>query len=171
MILFLTTMITCFKEGRSKKMRATDNYLKTLLSYYEEEIEGEAYFYGLVDHFEEQDKLTVLARVERRAAESVVPLLEKYKLVPGDESKLKARGESYVGRHASFDWFEFMTYMVNRYPGYLEDFTALERMAPEEDLCALNDLTDHEVAAIEFAKRELACDPDSLAPLYDYLNK
>jgi len=26
------------------------------------------------------------------------------------------------------------------------------------------------VAAIEFAKRELAGDPDSLAPLYDYLN-
>ena len=74
-----------------KNMRVTDNYLKTLLSYYEEEIEGEAYFYGLIDHFEEQDKLTVLARVERRAAESVVPLLEKYKLVPGDESKLKVR--------------------------------------------------------------------------------
>ena len=69
-------------------MTATGRYLKTLLSYYEEEIEGEAYFYGLVDHFEEQDKLTVLARVERRAAESVVPLLEKYKLVPGDDSKL-----------------------------------------------------------------------------------
>ena len=44
-------------------MRATDNYLKTLLSYYEEEIEGEAYFYGLVDHFKEEGKLTVLARV------------------------------------------------------------------------------------------------------------
>ena len=153
-----------------KYMRVTDNYLKTLLSYYEEEIEGEAYFYGLVDHFEEQDKLTVLARVERRAAESVVPLLEKYKLVPGDESKLKVRGESYVQRHASFDWLEFMTYMVNRYPGYLEDFTALEKMAPEEDLYALNNLTEHEVAAIEFAKRELAGDPDSLAPLRDYLN-
>ena len=92
MILFLTTMITCFKDGRSKKMRATDNYLKMLLSYYEEEIEGEAYFYGLVDHFEEQEKLTVLARVERRAAESVVPLLEKYELVPRDESELKTRG-------------------------------------------------------------------------------
>ena len=169
-MLFLTTMITCFKDDRSEKMRATDNYLKTLLSYYEEEIEGEAYFYGLVEHFEEQEKLTVLARVERRAAESVVPLLEKYELVPRDESELKIRGEGYVGRHASFDWFEFMTYMVNRYPGYLEDFTALERMAPEEDLCALNVLTDHEVAAIEFAKRELAGDPGSLAPLYDYLD-
>ena len=169
-MLFLTTMITCFKDVRSKKMRATDNYLKTLLSYYEEEIEGEAYFYGLVEHFEEQEKLTVLARVERRAAESVVPLLEKYELVPRDESELKIRGEGYVGRHASFDWFEFMMYMVNRYPGYLEDFTALERMAPEEDRYALNNLTDHEVVAIEFAKRELAGDPDSLAPLYDYLN-
>ena len=151
-------------------MRATDKYLKTLLSYYEEEIEGEAYFYELVDHFEQQEKLTVLARGERRAAESVVSLLEKYELVPRDESELKTRGEGYVGRHASLDWFEFMTYIVNRYPGYLEDFTTLERMAPEEDLYALNNLTVHEVAAIEFAKRELAGDPDSLAPLYDYLD-
>ena len=63
-------------------MSVTDKYLRTLLSYYEEEIEGEAYFYGLVDHFEEQDELKMLARVERRAAESVIPLLEKYKLVP-----------------------------------------------------------------------------------------
>ena len=151
-------------------MRATDKYLKTLLSYYEEEIEGEAYFYGLVDHFEQQEKLTVLARVERRAAESVVPLLEKYELVPRDESELKTRGEGYVVRHASLDWFEFMTYIVNRYPGYLEDFTTLERMAPEEDRYALNNLTVHEVAAIEFAQRELTGDPDSLAPLYDYLD-
>ena len=152
-------------------MRATEKYLKTLLSYYEEEIEGEAYFYGLVDHFEEQEKLTVLAKAERHAATSVVPLLEKYDLVPRDESELKTRGESYVGRHASFDWLEFMTYIVKRYPDYLEDFTALKRMAPEGDLYALNILIGHEVAAIEFAKRELARDPDSLAPLYDYLHQ
>ena len=154
----------------AQKMRVTDKYLKTLLSYYEEEIEGEAYFYGLVDHFEEQDELKMLARVERRAAESVVPLLEKYKLVPRDESELKLRGEGHVQRHVSFDWIEFMTYMVSRYPGYLEEFTALERMAPEADLYALKSLTKHEVAAIEFAKRELAGDPDSMAPLCDYLN-
>ena len=152
-------------------MSVPDKYLRTLLSYYEEEIEGEAYFYGLVDHFEEQDELKMLARVERRAAESVIPLLEKYKLVPRDESELKTRGESHVQRHAAFDWIEFMTYIVNRYPGYLEEFTALERMAPEEDQYALNSLTEHEVAAIEFANRELAGDPDSLAPLGDYLKK
>ena len=151
-------------------VKATDKYLKTLLSYYEEEIEGEAYFYGLVDHFKEEGKLTVLARVERRAAGSVVPLLEKYKLVPRDESELKTLGADHVQRHASFDWLEFMTYMLNSYPGYLEEFTTLERMAPEEDLYALKKLTNHEVAAIEFAKRELAGDPDSLSPLCDYLN-
>ena len=150
-------------------MGVIDNYLKTLLIYYEEEIEGEAYFYGLVDHFEEHDKLRILAQVERRAAESVEPLLEKYKLVPSDASELKGRGESYVGRHASFNWLEFIAYVVKRYPDYLEEFTALERLAPKEDLYALNNLTAHEVAAIEFAKRELAGDPDSLVPLYDYL--
>ena len=84
-------MSKCFKDGRSKMVKATDKYLKTLLLYYEEEIEGQAYFYGLVNHFEEQDKLTVLAKVERRAAESVVPLLEKYGLVPRAESELRSR--------------------------------------------------------------------------------
>jgi len=139
------------------------------LSYYEEEVEGEAYFHELADNFEEEGKLTLLARVERRAAESVVPLLKKYKLVPKDESELKARGEGHVQRHASFDWLEFMAYMVNRYPSYLEEFMALEKIAPEEDLYALNYLTEHEVATIEFAKRELTGDPESLVPLCNYL--
>ena len=66
-------------------MRATDKYLKTLLSYYEEEIEGEANFYGLVDHIEQQEKLTVLVRFESLAPETLVPLLIKYELVPRDE--------------------------------------------------------------------------------------
>jgi len=42
-------------------------------------------------------------------------------------------------------------------------------MAPIEDLTALSVLTDHEIAVIDFAKRELAGDPDSTAPLYLYL--
>ena len=150
-------------------MRVTGKYLRTLLSYYEEEVEGEAYFHELADNFEEEGKLTLLARVERRVAESVVPLLKKYKLVPKDESELKARGEGHVQRHASLDWLEFMAYMVNRYSSYLEEFMALEKIAPEEDLYALNYLTEHEVATIEFAKRELTGDPESLVPLCNYL--
>jgi dimethylamine/trimethylamine dehydrogenase len=62
-----------------------------------------------------------------------------------------------------------MTYIVERYPGYVEDFRALEQMAPIEDLSALNVLTDHEIAVIDFAKKALAGDPDSTTPLYLYL--
>jgi hypothetical protein len=31
------------------------NYRQTLLCYYEEEISGEAYFYGLAEHFSERE--------------------------------------------------------------------------------------------------------------------
>jgi dimethylamine/trimethylamine dehydrogenase len=150
-------------------METTENYLKTLLSYYEDEIKGEAYFHGLADHFDEREKLVLLAIVERRAAESILPLIRKYGLTPRAEPELKALGEADVERHESFTWPELMSYMVQRYPGYLDDFTALEKIAPEEDLYALNILTDHEVAAIEFAEKELAGELDSLTPLHEYL--
>ena len=56
-----------------------------------------------------------------------------------------------------------------RYPQYLDDFVVLEKMAPTEDLEQLQQLTAHEIAALEFAELELANDPDSCAPLHQYL--
>ena len=151
-------------------MEPTAKYLKTLLSYYEEEVMGEGYFYALAEHFEESEKLILLAKIERRAAESIRPLLEKYSLTPSDESLLKLQGEGYVERHRTYTWSEFMKHIIDRYPDYLEEFAALERMAPEEDLYALKILTDHEVAVIDFAKKEIANDPNSSAPLHHYLS-
>ncbi len=124
----------------------TDNaaYLETLLDYYEEEVMGEAYFYGLADHIGgavEREKLALLAEVERRAADVVRPLLEKHGLVPRDESVLKALGEADVERHRHYGWMELMVYMAGRYPAYLDDFEALERLAPEDDMPALKLLT------------------------------
>jgi dimethylamine/trimethylamine dehydrogenase len=144
-------------------------YLKTLLSYYEEEISGEAYLYALAEHFDEKDKMNLLARIERRAAESIQPLLEKYGLEPRDESVLNREGRGYLESHESYSWPEFMEYIVKRYPGYLDDFHALEQMAPDADLPALNILTDHEVAVIDFAKKEIAGDPSSTTALLQYL--
>ena len=59
---------------------ASSEYLDTLLKYYEDEIRGEAYFFALAEHFEERDKVILLGKVERRAAEAVIPLLQKYEL-------------------------------------------------------------------------------------------
>ncbi len=153
----------------------TDNavYLETLLKYYEDEVMGEAYFYGLADHIGgavEREKLALLAEVERRAADVVRPLLEKHGLVPRDEAVLKPLGEAHVEPHRRFSWMELMAYMAARYPAYLDEFEALERLAPEDDLPALKLLTHHEVVAIDFANKEIAGDPDSLASIREYLD-
>jgi dimethylamine/trimethylamine dehydrogenase len=125
---------------------------------------GEAYFHTLAEYFDgkgERDKLRLLARVERRAAAVVQPLLRKHGLMARDEPVLKSLGEADVAAHQDYGWHELMAYIVARYPGYADDFEALERLAPKEDLPALELLTQHEVAAIEFAGKEVAGDADS----------
>lgn len=148
-------------------------YLKTLLLYYEEEIMGEAYFHGLAEHFDasaEREKLALLAAVERRAADVVRPLVDKHGLVPRDASVLKALGEASIDRHRHFGWRELMRYITTRFPAYLDEFDALEKMAPNDDLPVLKQLTHHEVVTIDFAHKEIAGDPDSVAPLRHYLD-
>ena len=148
-------------------------YLKTLLLYYEEEIMGEAYFYGLAEHFDapaERERLALLGAVERRAADVVRPLIDKHSLVPRDAAVLKTLGEASIDRHRHFGWRELMTYITTRFPAYLDEFDALEKMAPEDDLPLLKQLTHHEVITIDFAHKEIAGDPDSLAPLRHYLD-
>jgi dimethylamine/trimethylamine dehydrogenase len=147
----------------------SQDYLDTLLRYYEEEISGEAYFYGLLEAFGESEKITLLARMERRAAQTIEPLLEKYNLGPVNEERLKDLGESQVASEQGFSWMQFMAYIVERYPRYLDEFHALEAMAPAADLPLLQELTEHEIAVIEFAKRELAGKSGSLQPLKLYL--
>jgi dimethylamine/trimethylamine dehydrogenase len=152
----------------------TDNqvYLKTLLVYFEEEIMGEAYFHGLAEHFEkpeEREKLILMGKVERYAAESVRSLINKYNLTPRPDDELHAIGEKWIERHVDHEWLVLMSDISVRYHDYMVQFHALEGMAPKEDLPALNILTDHEVAAIEFADLEVAGAPDSVIPLLQYL--
>ena len=145
-------------------------YRQTLLRYYEEEISGEAYFYALADHFDEREKMILLAKIERQAALMIEPLLDKYGLEPRVDKILELEGQSHVEPHQCLDWSQFMTHIVERYPLYLDEFTALEQMAPEEDLPALQRLTQHEVAVIDFAHMEIAGATTSLEPLLEYLN-
>lgn len=149
----------------------TEKYLRTLLTYYEEEISGESYFYGLAEHFGEREKTILLAKIEREAANAVVPLLKKYSLAPRNEKVLHEEGKTHTSPHQSYTWNEFMDYIVERYPGYLVEFKELEAMAPEEDRQALRRLTEHEVVVIDFAHKELADDEGSLASLLGYLQK
>ena len=149
----------------NSQIQPSQKYLDTLLQYYEEEVQGVAEFYALAEHFSERDKTILLAEVEQVAADAVKPLLKKYGLKPRDEAILHDEGRSYVTEYLSWDWNQYMDYVVNRFPGYLEEFYGLENMAPAEDLPALQKLTEHEVVVIEFAEKELAGDPDVRALL------
>lgn len=135
---------------------------------------GESYFKALAEAADTavaRESLNVLATVERHAARMVVPLLEKYRLEPRSDAELHALGESHAERHAHYRWNEFVAYMQERYPRYMDDFWRLESLAPDEDLPCLQALTAHETAAIEFANREAAGDPRSIDALSAYLTR
>ena len=148
------------------------SYLETLQLYFEEEIMGEAYFTGLADCFEasgQREKLILLAKVERHAAEAVRPLLQKYDLQPRNEAELASLEADTIRRHGGWSWSELISYMVEHYPLYMDDFEGLEKMAPQLDLPPLKFLTAHETAAIEFANLEHSGVADSAEPLRRYL--
>ena len=46
-----------------------------------------------------------------------------------------------------------------------------QNRSPEDDMPALKRLTQHEVVAIDFANKEVAGDPDSLASIREYLDR
>ncbi len=152
----------------------TQKYLDTLLLYFEEEISGEAYFYGLANRFSDKQqcvKMRHLAEVERYAAETVRPLLLKYNLQPRSDIELHEIGEKNVEESYLMGWKSLVDYMVVRFPKYMPEFHALEAMAPREDSALLRILTEHEAAAIEFANLEKAGNPKSIQPLMKYLGK
>ncbi len=155
----------------AKSTAPAQAYLDTLLQYYEEEVEGEAYFEALAVLAGDSDhraKLSILAKVERHAANATRPLIRKYKLSPKDDARLTQSGQDQAGRDGK-PWADLLVEMARIYPAYVADFLRLEAMAPPEDLPRLKLLTAHEVAAIKFLDLELSGAQQSVAPLNAYL--
>ncbi len=149
----------------------SQKYLETLLLYYEEEIVGEAYFYGLADRLIEADqkkKMVLMGDVERHAANAVRPLLNKYGLTPRTDKVLHALGQEQAAS-GSGNWAESLDEMRKTFPGYVDDFLNLEAMALKMDLTLLQFLTEHERAAIEFLDKELTDRANSADPLLAYI--
>ena len=104
---------------------------------------GEGYFIALSEHFLEphqKEKMLLMAKVEGYAAKAILPLIRKYKLIPRANRLLKDIGKK-----------------------------GLKRIAPESDIGMLKTLTDHEVAAIEFARLEMEGNTNSIDPLMQYM--
>ncbi len=151
--------------------KPSQKYLDTLKLYYEEEVEGEAYFAALAERLtdpEEKRKMQMMADVETYAAAAVKPLLNKYGLEPVATKHLHASGRKSAAE-ARGDFAHFMAEWRKSFPDYMDDFHGLEAMAPEEDMPPLKVLTNHEIAAIEFLEMEANGDPNSTVPMEHYL--
>ncbi|MEM9139696.1 MAG: hypothetical protein AAGB15_07675 [Pseudomonadota bacterium] len=159
-------------EARPAPEGAAADYLPTLLQYYEEEIAGEAFFQELADRLPEQhqkEKMRLLADVEARTAAIVHPLLLRYGLTPKDTAALMTEGKGGADSVPQ-DWDALIGYMADKFPDYIDDFKRLEAMAPDADRPLLEQMTEHEVAAIEFLERERAGRTDATEPLTRFLS-
>ena len=147
-------------------------YREILTLYYEEEVIGQAYFDAMAERMDNPDraqKMKLLAAVERCAANHMRPLLARHGLIPRTRGDLTFLGRSEA-ESDSDDWSTLIAQMLSDFPGYVTDFLRLEAMAPVADRPALERLTAHETAAIEFLEREASGHPDSTAALTDYIS-
>lgn len=146
-------------------------YHDTLCLYYEEEVEGEAFFAALAARFAtsaHKQKLSLLAAVERFAAQAVAPLIARHDLTPRPAKVLIESGRAEAQAKPA-DWDALIAEMTRSYPDYVIAFERLEAMAPAADKRRLEILTEHEVAAIAFLKLEKTDPEASTAPLKAYL--
>lgn len=153
------------------KPRSFANFSEGFRMAYEEEIAGETYFARLAEFHSGRARqaLALMAEMEIVTARAVAPVLERNAIQIAPLDQLRREGIEAADMLAHQSSVELFTTMRDGYDAYLNEFEDTFAQAPEADKPAMQILIDHEVAIIDFARAELAGDPDSLRPLQDYL--
>lgn len=151
--------------------RKFDDYHQALIVSLDEEISGEAYFARLAEYHSGHARraLKLLAEMESVTAAAIAPLLAEHGLRGGDRQELQHSGRAEADVQKSVSWQARVSAMVADFPAFVEEFKQIELLAPPADLETVAFVTQHEVAAVEFAMREAASRADSLTPLEDFL--
>lgn len=151
--------------------RAFGTYRDALRLAYEEEIAGEAYFRRLAERYDGRaaKALTLLAAVEAATAAALAPVVGRRGVSTASPDALAAQGVADADAMAAMAWPALAAWMAETFPKFIAEFEAIEALGPPEDAAALRIATDHERAAVAFAAREAAGDPDSFAPLHAFL--
>lgn len=153
--------------------RIFPGYAAALLTAYEEEIAGEGYFAGLADQFSGRPRQTLLriARMERVTAGILRPLVESHRLRAAGQAELLARGRAEADAQRGIAWDRLTLGMASDYPRYIAEFDQLSRLAPPADRTRVAVAVEHELALIDFARREAAGDAGSLEPVERFLSR
>lgn len=133
-------------------------YHAQLLKAYEGEVIGQTFFSALSHgraSFSEKQTLQFLAGLEVRTAGILHPLIERYNLTPRSGHELNEEGLRDAGKYAGLEWGPLNARFAADFPPYADEFLAIERMAPEQDLSICKLVTAHEIALIAFAREEV----------------
>lgn len=155
-------------------MMTQDQFERYLVGAYEGEVGGHAYFNRLAACYTDPDqsqKLECLARLEKRTAEWLRPVLARYGLTARPDAESGVRGIKAADADAEKSWQQLIIHFRDDYAPYILEFETLEAAGTDEDQPALRALTQHEVAIVEFAKRELAAVQPSELPVASLLTE
>lgn len=150
--------------------RYTDFRAALQLSY-EEEVSGAAYFAELAGFFDGRphEALMLLARIEAVTAAAIRPLVVHYGIEAQPSATLRAAGRTAAESRRGHSWPMLVAEMARDFPAYVAEFDEIIALAPAAERASLSVLRDHEVAAVDFARLELAGDAESLSPLKGFL--
>jgi len=149
-----------------------EQYKRILISSYEAEVANEAWFLamaGSLGGVRPAACLALLAQVERHAAALLEPLMQHLGLETAATADLHRRGREEAAASGIGDWQALLRHLRDDYPKYIDEYRQRAHQAPVDHQPVWNALALHEVVTVEFARRELAGDPDALAPLHGYL--
>ncbi len=149
-----------------------DQIARYLVSVYEGEISGWAYFKQIATCYEgsgQSQKLECLARLEKRTAEWLTPVLARYELRARPDEESSALGIEEANTDAEKTWHQLITYFRDDIAPWIAKLDALEAAAHDADRQALHALTQHAVAFLEFTQRELAGVQPSQQPVESLL--
>ncbi|OYX43634.1 MAG: hypothetical protein B7Z02_08860 [Rhodobacterales bacterium 32-67-9] len=155
------------------QQRVFPDYAAALRSAYEEEVSGESYFATLAEARDgrAREAFTLMTEMERVTARAVEPLLAAAGVQPSDRAMLLDEGRAAARALKDRSWRAHLLEMRDEYGAYVAEFEVVRAGAPDDLKHRVDLLIAHEVAIIDFARAELAGEPDSLAPLHRYLDR
>lgn len=139
---------------------------------YEGEIIGCAMYQELLASRLDQhgQALQLLYDIERMTADALMPLIGHYGVSVSQADAMK-EGKQLGASLIDKPWKSMWTEVIGLADDYLGDFHRLADALPTTHAAIGRQVVEHEEALIAFSRREIADDPDSLAPLRDYLDR
>jgi hypothetical protein len=115
----------------------------------------------LVDDDERRAKLDVMRRLEASTLELLRPVLVEKGITTEGEAAAAAQGAELGEAAATQPWNELLASFEPNTATYAAMYGELRSLVPESDHEVVDALLAHERALCEFARRELAGDPDA----------